>query len=105
MDMDIILSRREEKQGKPVVVILVSAPGTGKSTFCEHVMHSSSTLPWQEQRDEFVKLGGSAQVDVHAVVLDVPAKPCILRSVKGTGHEGNLQGGRAAAVVNRMMQK
>ncbi|KAM2124282.1 hypothetical protein ACFX1Q_014891 [Malus domestica] len=96
---------REEKQGKPVVVILVGAPGTGKSTFCENVMRSSSTLPWQEQRDEFVKLGGSAQVDVQAVVLDLPAKLYISWSVKGTGHEGNLQGGRAVAVVNRTMQK
>lgn len=58
----------------------------------------------KEQRDEFVKLGGP-QVDVHAVVLDLPAKLCISRSVKRTGHEGNLQGGRAAAVVNRMLQK
>ncbi|KAM0978131.1 hypothetical protein ACFX2I_014059 [Malus domestica] len=58
-----------------------------------------------EQRDEFVKLGGSAQVDVQAVVLDLPAKLYISWSVKGTGHEGNLQGGRAVAVVNRMMQK
>ncbi|KAM1006220.1 hypothetical protein ACFX13_003025 [Malus domestica] len=58
-----------------------------------------------EQMDEFVKLGGSAQVDVHVVVLDLPAKLCISWSVKGTGHEGNLQGGKAAAVVNGMMQK
>ncbi|TQD80098.1 hypothetical protein C1H46_034305 [Malus baccata] len=34
--------------------------------------------------DEFVKLGGSAQVDVHVVVLDLPAKLCISWSVKGT---------------------
>ncbi|KAM2993605.1 hypothetical protein FF2_045683 [Malus domestica] len=99
MDMDIILGRREEKKGKPVVVILVGAPRTGKSTFCKHVMRSSSTLPLQEQRDEFVKLDGSAQVDVHVVVLDLPAKLCISWSVKGTGHEGNLQGGRAPAVA------
>ncbi|XP_068644205.1 transcription factor bHLH140 isoform X2 [Aristolochia californica] len=58
----------------------------------------------QEQRIDFVKLGGSL-VDVHALVLDLPAKLCISRSVKRTGHEGNLQGGRAAAVVNRMLQK
>ncbi|KAM1430171.1 hypothetical protein ACFX2I_046266 [Malus domestica] len=54
---------------------------------------------FQEQRDEFVKLDGSAQVDVHVVVLDLPAKLCISWSVKGTGHEGNLQGGRAPAVA------
>ncbi|TQD94260.1 hypothetical protein C1H46_020074 [Malus baccata] len=147
MDMDIDeAAKGEEKQGKPVVVILVGAPGSGKSTFCEHVMRSSSARPWvrvcqdtikngkagtkaqciesamnalkdgksvfidrcnleKEQRDEFVKLGGSTQVDVHAVVLDLPAKLCISRSVKRTGHEGNLQGGRAAVVVNRMLQK
>ena len=39
------------------------------------------------------------------MVLDLPAKLCISRSVKRTGHDGNLQGGRAAAVVNRMLQK
>ncbi|KAM1002559.1 hypothetical protein ACFX2C_002975 [Malus domestica] len=76
------------------------------------VAHSSSpsspsppSLSVQEQMDEFVKLGGSAQVDVHVVVLDLPAKLCISWSVKGTGHEGNLQGGKAAVVVNGMMQK
>ncbi|XP_020267420.1 transcription factor bHLH140 isoform X2 [Asparagus officinalis] len=58
----------------------------------------------KEQRAEFVKLGDE-QVDVHAVVLDLPAKVCISRSVKRSGHEGNLQGGKAAAVVNRMLQK
>ncbi|KAL5710111.1 hypothetical protein ACHQM5_020715 [Ranunculus cassubicifolius] len=58
----------------------------------------------REQRSEFVKLGGS-QVDMHAVVLDLPARLCISRSVNRTGHEGNLQGGRAAAVVNKMLQK
>lgn len=59
----------------------------------------------REQRADFVKLGGSHQADVHAVVLDLPAKLCISRSVKRTGHEGNLQGGKAAAVVNQMLQK
>ncbi|KAG5550611.1 hypothetical protein RHGRI_015531 [Rhododendron griersonianum] len=58
----------------------------------------------REQRADFVKLG-NPQVDMHAVVLDLPAKLCISRSVKREGHEGNLQGGRAAAVVNRMLQK
>ncbi|KAM7265451.1 hypothetical protein ACFE04_003134 [Oxalis oulophora] len=58
----------------------------------------------KEQRAEFVKLGGP-HVDIHAVVLDLPAQLCISRSVKRTGHEGNLQGGRAAAVVNKMLQK
>ena len=59
----------------------------------------------KEQRDEVVNLGGGGHVDVHAVVLDLPAKVCISRSVKQTGHEGNLQGGKAAAVVNRMLKK
>ncbi|KAI3771334.1 hypothetical protein L6452_02496 [Arctium lappa] len=135
----------EEEKRKPIVVILVGAPGSGKSTFCDHVMRVS-TRPWvrvcqdtigngkagtkaqclalsntslkeeksilidrcnldREQRADFVKLGESHQVDVHAVVLDLPAKLCISRSVKRTGHEGNLQGGKAAAVVNRMLQK
>lgn len=38
-------------------------------------------------------------------MLDLPAKLCISRSVRRSGHEGNLQGGKAAAVVNRMLQK
>nr|XP_010937899.1 transcription factor bHLH140 isoform X2 [Elaeis guineensis] len=58
----------------------------------------------RDQRADFLKLGG-AQADVHAVVLDLPARLCISRSVNRTGHEGNLQGGKAAAVVNRMLQK
>lgn len=57
-----------------------------------------------EQRADFMKLGDS-KVEKHAVVLDLPAKTCISRSVKRTGHEGKLQGGKAAAVVNRMLQK
>lgn len=58
----------------------------------------------REQRSDFVKLQGETQIDMHAVVLDLPAKLCISRSVKRSGHEGNLQGGKAAAVVNRMLQ-
>ncbi|RDX69924.1 Transcription factor bHLH140, partial [Mucuna pruriens] len=143
MDMDVD-ETSAPKEGKTVLVILVGAPGSGKSTFCEDVM-SSSTRPWvrvcqdtiangkagnkaqclssadralkdgksvfidrcnldKEQRSEFIKLGGGPQIDVHAVVLDLPAKLCISRSVKRSGHEGNLQGGKAAAVVNRMLQ-
>lgn len=58
----------------------------------------------REQRSDFIKLSGEPQIDIHAVVLDLPAKLCISRSVKRSEHEGNLQGGKAAAVVNRMLQ-
>ncbi|XP_022873682.1 transcription factor bHLH140-like [Olea europaea var. sylvestris] len=138
--------KEEEERGKlnPIVVLLVGAPGSGKSTFCDHVM-KNCPRPWaricqdtisngksgtkiqclasagtalkdgksvfidrcnleREQRAEFLKLGGP-KVEKHAVVLDLPAKLCISRSVKRSGHEGNLQGGKAAAVVNRMLQK
>ncbi|CAN0927834.1 Transcription factor bHLH140 [Linum grandiflorum] len=146
MDVDSEETSKPQEVGdvtgkRPIVAILVGAPGSGKSTFCEHVMRSS-TRSWtrvcqdtinngksgtkpqclksaatalkdgksvfidrcnvdREQRAEFVKLEGAK----HAVVLDLPAKVCISRSVKRTGHEGNLQGGKAAAVVNRMLQK
>lgn len=56
------------------------------------------------QRTDFLKLDGT-QIEKHAVVLDLPSKLCISRSVKRTGHEGNLQGGKAAAVVNQMASK
>ncbi|URE49097.1 hypothetical protein MUK42_13977 [Musa troglodytarum] len=133
-----------EEAKKGLVVLLVGAPGSGKSTFCNDVM-AAARRPWvrvcqdtiangkqgtklqclmsaatalkdgksvfidrcnleQEQRADFVKLG-EAQADVHAVVLDLPARLCISRSVKRTGHEGKLQGGNAAVVVNRMLQK
>ncbi|KAI3932242.1 hypothetical protein MKW98_024962 [Papaver atlanticum] len=136
--------KAEEGKKKSIIVILVGAPGSGKSTFSEDVVKTSSRS-WlrvcqdtiangktgtkaqclkkatdalndgksvfidrcnldREQRSEFLKLG-SPHVDVHAVVLDLPARLCISRSVKRTGHEGNLQGGKAAAVVNRMLQK
>ncbi|KAF9597966.1 hypothetical protein IFM89_023451 [Coptis chinensis] len=75
----------------------VEALKDGKSVFIDRCNID------RQQRAEFVKLGGP-QVDVHAVVLDLPARLCISRSVKRTGHEGNLQGGKAAAVVNRMLQ-
>ncbi|XP_039019501.1 transcription factor bHLH140 isoform X2 [Hibiscus syriacus] len=134
---------QEKEKGKQIVALLVGAPASGKSTFCENVMRASSR-PWvricqdtinngkagskplclksaaaslkegksvfidrcnlgKDQRVDFVKLGGS-EVEVHAVVLDLPAKLCISRIAKRTGHEGNLQGGKAAAVVNRMLQ-
>lgn len=59
----------------------------------------------REQRADFLKLGSTVQADVHAVFLDLPTKVCISRSVSRTGHEGNLQGGMAAMVVNRMLKK
>ncbi|KAF9596543.1 hypothetical protein IFM89_012274 [Coptis chinensis] len=143
MDSEMIPQEEMEKNTKGVIVILMGAPGSGKSTFCENVIKAAKRT-WvrvcqdtigngksgtkaqclksavealkdgksvfidrcnidRQQRAEFVKLGGP-QVDVHAVVLDLPARLCISRSVKRTGHEGNLQGGKAAAVVNRMLQ-
>ncbi|XVE76587.1 hypothetical protein DITRI_Ditri12bG0185100 [Diplodiscus trichospermus] len=150
MDIDGACKPKEEKEGeeekakgKQIEAILVGAPGSGKSTFCENVIRASSR-PWvricqdtindgkagtkpqclksaatslkegksvfidrcnlhKEQRMDFVKLGGP-QVEVHAVVLDLPAKLCISRVTTRTAHEGNLQGGKAAAVVNRMLQ-
>ena len=44
----------------------------------------------REQRADFVKLGSTLHVDVHAVALDLPAKVCISRAVSRKGHEGNL---------------
>ncbi|KAK6943461.1 Aprataxin, C2HE/C2H2/C2HC zinc finger [Dillenia turbinata] len=157
-------SSKVDHQTKKIALLLVGAPGSGKSTFCDKVMLSASR-PWvrvcqekqtdtwdlsvyrvldvilqdtiangkagtkvqciksavgalkegksvfidrcnldREQRGEFTKLS-SCDAEVHAVVLDLPAKLCIARSVKRTGHEGNLQGGKAAAVVNKMLQK
>lgn len=78
--------------------IACEALNDGKSVFIDRCNLD------REQRADFVKLGGS-KIDVQAVVLDLPARLCISRSVKRTGHEGNLQGGKAAAVVNRMLQK
>lgn len=75
-----------------------SALKEGKSVFIDRCNID------REQRQDFVKIGGP-EVEKHAVVLDLPAKVCISRSVKRTKHEGNLQGGKAAIVVNRMLQK
>ncbi|KAG9143747.1 hypothetical protein Leryth_022869 [Lithospermum erythrorhizon] len=58
----------------------------------------------KEQRADFLKLGGD-EVEKHCVFLDLPAKVCISRAMKRTDHEGKLQGGKAAAVVNRVLQK
>lgn len=88
------------KSGTKVQCLMSAATALkgGKSVFIDRCNLE------KEQRADFVKLG-SSPVEVHAVVLDLPAKLCISRSVKRTGHEGNLQGGKAAAVVNRMLQK
>lgn len=72
-----------------------TAMNEGKSVFIDRCNLD------KKQRSDFVKLGVG---DVHAVVLDLPARLCISRSVSRTDHEGKLQGGRAAAVVNRMLQ-
>ncbi|KAK6120241.1 hypothetical protein DH2020_045932 [Rehmannia glutinosa] len=78
--------------------IAASALKDGKSVFIDRCNIN------REQRADFLKLGGP-QTEKHAVVLDLPPKLCISRSVKRTGHEGNLQGGKAAAVVNQMVPK
>lgn len=75
-----------------------SALKEGKSVFIDRCNIN------REQRQDFVNLGGS-EVEKHAVVLDLPAKMCISRSVKRTEHEGNLQGSKAAIVVNQMLKK
>ncbi|CAH9105278.1 unnamed protein product [Cuscuta epithymum] len=137
---------QQDKGSSAIMVILVGAPGSGKSTFCDQIIRASSRH-WvricqdtigngkagtkaqcvmsatraleqgrnvfidrcnldKEQRSDFMKLGcDSMVVEKHAVVLDLPSKICISRSVKRTGHEGNLQGGKSAAVVNKMLQK
>ena len=59
----------------------------------------------REQRSDFVNLGSILHADVHAVSLDLPAKVCISRAVSRKGHDGDLQGGKVALVVNRMLQK
>ncbi|KAE8777178.1 hypothetical protein D1007_50147 [Hordeum vulgare] len=136
----------KEDAEKQVLLILVSAPGSGKSTFAEAVMVGDTAgRPWarvcqdtigkgkagtkiqclkaaadalkegksilidrcnleREQRSDFVKLGCTVQADVHAVFFDLPAKVCISRSVSRTSHEGNVQGGMAAMVVNHMLK-
>ena len=58
----------------------------------------------RSQRSDFVDQLGSLGSEFHAVVFNLPARLCISRSVKRSGHEGNLQGGRAAAVVNKMLK-
>ncbi|CAJ1872720.1 unnamed protein product [Sphenostylis stenocarpa] len=45
MDMMDVDETSAPREGKPVLVILVGAPGSGKSTFGEEVMRSS-TRPW-----------------------------------------------------------
>ncbi|XVF55062.1 hypothetical protein PTKIN_Ptkin06aG0006600 [Pterospermum kingtungense] len=137
-------SENDKEKRKLIVVLMVGAPGSGKSTFCKNVMRASSR-PWvhicqdtinhgkpgtiakclksaatslkegkslfidrcnidKEQRLEFIKLG-SPSVEVHAVVLELPAGLCISRMLKRTGSVGNLFGvTEGTAVVNRMLQ-
>ncbi|KAJ1699030.1 hypothetical protein LUZ63_007542 [Rhynchospora breviuscula] len=75
----------------------VDALNEGKSVFIDRCNLERG------QRADFLKLCGSL-TDMHAIVLDLPAKVCISRCVNRTGHEGNLQGGRAAVIVNKMLQ-
>lgn len=102
---------------RPWVRVCQDIIGNGKSgTKTQCLMGASSALKEgksvlidrcnmnKEQREDFVKLGGP-EVEKHAVVLDLPAKMCISRSVKRTDHEGKLQGGKAAVVINQMLQK
>lgn len=42
---NFVMFEGEEEKGKPIIVILVGAPGSGKSTFCDQVMRLS-TRPW-----------------------------------------------------------
>ncbi|KAJ4764212.1 Transcription factor bHLH140 [Rhynchospora pubera] len=75
----------------------VDALNEGKSVFIDRCNLE------REQRADFLKFCGS-RTDMHAIVLDLPAKVCISRCVNRTGHEGNVQGGRAAVIVNKMLQ-
>ncbi|KAM1525487.1 hypothetical protein ACFX10_009946 [Malus domestica] len=95
---DTIKNGKAVKKGQ-CIESAMNALKDGKSVFIDRCNVE------KEQRDDFVKLGGSSQVDVHAVVLDLLAKLCILWYVKRTGHEGKVEGGKAVAIVNRMLQK
>ncbi|XP_057815325.2 transcription factor bHLH140 [Cryptomeria japonica] len=57
----------------------------------------------KQRRHDFVELAGP-QIEVHAIELDLPAKICISRIAKRTAHEGGLQGGKAAMVINSMLK-
>ncbi|KAJ6299878.1 hypothetical protein OIU76_020805 [Salix suchowensis] len=103
-DMDIDNKGEEEQKGKPVMVILVGAPGSGKSTFCERVM-GSSLRPWTRICQDTInngKAGTKPQCLKRAAAALKEGKSVF---IDRTGHEGNLLGGKAAAVVNRMLQK
>ena len=57
----------------------------------------------KERRRNFVELA-RPQVEVHAIELDLPAKICISRIAKRTTHEGGLQRGKAAMIINSMLK-
>lgn len=62
MDMDVD-ETSAPNEGKPVLVILVGAPGSGKSTFCEEVI-GSSARPWLRVCQDTIgngKAGSKAQ--------------------------------------------
>ncbi|KAF3448118.1 hypothetical protein FNV43_RR08828 [Rhamnella rubrinervis] len=110
-DDDTSRPKGKEEKGKPIMVIMVGAPGSGKSTFCDQVM-SLSTSPWIRVCQELINVAlikdtigngkaGTAQCLKSAANALEDGKSV---SVKRTGHEGNFQGGTAAAVVNRMLQ-
>ncbi|CAI0539723.1 unnamed protein product [Linum tenue] len=80
-----LVSVGDEKEKGSIIVLLVGAPGSGKFTFIEHVMQSSSRS-WAH----IFQLDGSTK-EVHEVVLDF-----LLRRLKPGGVGGDVN----AAIFN-----
>ncbi|CAN0927839.1 Transcription factor bHLH140 [Linum grandiflorum] len=105
MDVDSEETSKPQEVGdvtgkRPIVAILVGAPGSGKSTFCEHVMRSS-TRSWTrvcqfdserasdiivEKAEEFVKKLGNARL----VLVDLSHRSKILSLVKAKAARRNI---------------